>query len=309
MSKNTASQKPKTFEEIVAQDREVMGDESEYNGKIIFHDKKSILGSTIGRVSNVVSAVLFADPHRIMNRFTQQKKADIQRKIEERFKNVHFRDDLHIYLGGSGYRDRYKELVREKKVSDGLGNRLKASLMNIGVNTFRADSYAPGLNTMSLFDDRYSTAAHEMGHALIRNSREGLRLALGASEDFLPSTTKKEERLASNFAMRFMTDDERKKASGDLSGAYGTYQGGKIGLALSLPSWVLGVLTANPLLTWGGFVLPTIGAGVGAYGQRIRNLFRRNKANKNTFIKRDPQKGIDTNPYWDGMVSEEKKEE
>ena len=46
-----------------------------------------------------------------------------------------------------------------------------------------------------------------------------------------------------------------------------------------------------------------IGASVGAYAQRIRSMFQRRKDEKNALLDIDTTRQVDTNPYWDGMFS------
>jgi hypothetical protein len=279
-----------------------LGNIDEYTGEIIFHRKGSLVASTVGRVRDVVTAVLLGDFGRILNPFTNKEKDELERTIRERFKNIHFKDDLHIYLGASGFRERYKQEMKDRGERLSLWDRIRLRLEDFGINFSRADAYSPYTNTISIFDEKYSTVAHEIGHAIDYNAYEAQNLRETSSQkekgkyDYL-----NDERIASNFAMRFMTPKERKKYSGDLAAAYGTYQGGTVAGAVS-PFLVAGAyVTRNPYMWLAALLAPIASTSIGAYAQRIRNVFRRNKDQKNTILDVDQSRDIDTNPYWDGM--------
>jgi uncharacterized membrane protein len=274
------------------------------SGRIIVHHKNSVVGSTIGRVRDLVSAVILGDFGRILNPFTDAEKKELETKIRERFKNIHFQDDLHIYLGASGFGEQYLAQKKSMGKSVGLGSRFAAGWQDFWVNFARSDAYSPSTNTISIFDEKYSTVAHEIGHAIDFNAAEAEHLRETSSQkDKGRYQYLNDERIASNFAMRFMTPEERKKYATDLAAAYGTYQGVTVGGIVDIPIYLAGRISHNPILIIAGLFAPMIGASVGAYSQRIRSLFRRGKDTKNALLDIDTSGQIDTNPYWDGMFS------
>lgn len=274
----------------------------DYTGKIVFHREKSFVASTIGHIRNLVSAVVLADPKRILNGFSKNEQDEIESKIRERYKNIHFMDDLHIYFGSSGFKDQIIKYYESQNQKVPFWEKIKLSIEDFFINSSRSDHYVPGTNTITLYSDQYSTAAHEIGHAIDFNAYEGKELTRTSSQQKKGWTeTLNKERIASNFAMRFMTPEERKKYSGNLSAAYGTYQGGTVGVSLSLPVWMTGFVIGNPLVELSSYFLPFIGAMSGAWGQKFRNFFRSDSSSKNTVLDIDRSQNIDTNPYWDGM--------
>ena len=130
---------------------------SSVSGEIIVHHENSFIASTIGRVRDLVTAVLLGDVGRIFNSFTDTEKKELERKIRERFKNIHFEDDLHIYLGASGFGDQY--LAKKKKMGNSIGlwSRFAAKWYDFWINFSRSDAYSPSTNTISIFDEKYST--------------------------------------------------------------------------------------------------------------------------------------------------------
>lgn len=272
------------------------------SGEIIIHHKNSLIASTIGRVRDLVTGVMLGDYKRLFNPFTKKEKQELEEKIKERFKNIHFKDDLHIYLGASGFGKEYLKQRKEEGFSNGPWKHFVAKWQDFWVNFSRSDAYSPDLNTVSIFDEKYSTVAHEIGHAIDRNAYEAEHLRNTSSQrDKGRYEYLNDERIASNFALRFMTPQERKKYSGDLAAAYGTYQGATVGGILDIPLFVAGRVAGNPIIMLGGLLAPFIGACVGAYSQRIRNFFRFRKGSKNTLLNIDASRDMDTNPYWEGM--------
>ena len=201
-----------------------------------------------GRPNRFLDACDWIWPGSLLSKFLLwNKKLDahqISPETEEavrRYLEANGLKNVKVRLNSSGVRDEWRRLVRNKAV--GAGWRYTLGVLSLVRYTilpgrfFGGDHYNPYTNTLHIYSDFPAVGLHEGGHAKFFAARKlkGLHAALYE----IPGAPLFYEAKATNDALGYLraeADLEQQRAGyHTLYPAYGTYVGGTIGPALTIP--------------------------------------------------------------------------